>query len=77
MGTKCASLVAEIFLFCYEKDFIMYLCDDKHADSIDAFDTTSRYLDVILNIINVYFRQYCKSNIPFKAPFLLIQKPHS
>ena len=33
----------------------MSLSDDKQADVIDAFDTTSRYLDDILNINNVYF----------------------
>ena len=31
------------------------LSDDKQADVIDAFNTTSRYLDDILNIYNVYF----------------------
>ena len=34
---------------------MMSLSDDKHADIIDAFTTTSRYLDDILNISNVYF----------------------
>ena len=33
----------------------MSLSDDKHADIIDAFNTTSRYLDDVLNINNVYF----------------------
>ena len=33
----------------------MSLSDAKQADVIDAFNTTSRYLDDILNIINVYF----------------------
>ena len=32
----------------------MSLSDDKQADIIDAFNTTSRYLDGILNINNVY-----------------------
>ena len=40
---------------------MLSLSDDKQAD-IDAFNTTSRYLDDILNI-NVY-----KSNILFGAP---------
>ena len=31
------------------------LSDDKQADVIDAFNTTSTYLDDILNINNVYF----------------------
>ena len=55
MGTNCAPLVADLFLFCYERDFMMSLSDDKQADIIDAFNTTSRYLDDILNINNVYF----------------------
>ena len=29
--------------------------DDKQADIIDAFNTTSKYLDNILNIDYVYF----------------------
>ena len=33
----------------------MSLSDDKQADIIDAFNTTSRYLDVISNVNNVYF----------------------
>ena len=55
MGTNCAPLVADLFLFCYERDFMMSLSDDKQADVVDAFNTTSRYLDDILNINNVYF----------------------
>ena len=55
MDTNCAPLFADLFLFCYERDFMMSLSDDKQADVIDAFNTTSRYLDDILNINNVYF----------------------
>ena len=52
MGTNCAPLVADLFLF-HERDFIMSLFDDKHAGVIDTFNTTSRYLGDILNINNV------------------------
>ena len=55
MGANCAPLVADLLLFCYERGFIMSLSDDKQADIIDAFNTTSRYLDDFLNINNVYF----------------------
>ena len=69
MGTNCAPLVADVFLFCYERDFMMSLSGDKQADSIDAFNTTSRYLDDILNINKkCLFWHYGKSNIPFRAP---------
>ena len=55
MGTNCAPLVANLFLFYYERDFIMSLTDDTQSDVIDAFNTISSYLDDNLNINNVYF----------------------
>ena len=57
MGTNCAPLVADLFLFCYERDFMLSLSDNNHADSIEAFNSTSRYLDDLLNIDNPYFEQ--------------------
>ena len=57
MGTNCAPLVADLFLFCYERDFIKSPSRDNQADIIEAFNSTSRYLDDILNIDNIYFDQ--------------------
>ena len=34
---------------------MMSLSDDKQANIIDAFNKTSRYLDDILSITNIYF----------------------
>ena len=55
MGTNCAPLVADLFLFCYERDFMKDLSSDSQADVIKAFNSTSRYLDDLLNIDNPYF----------------------
>ena len=55
MGTNCAPLVADLFLFCYERDFMTSLSDVKQAEIIEAFKSTSRYLDDLLNINNPYF----------------------
>ena len=55
MGTNCAPLVADFFLLGYERDFMMSLSGDELADIIHAFYTTSRYLNDILNINNIYF----------------------
>ena len=55
MGTKCAPLVADLFLFCYERDFMTSLSDDNQADIIEAFNSTSIYLDDLINIDNPYF----------------------
>ena len=49
MGTNCAPLVADLFLFCYERDFLTSLPDVKQAEIIEAFKSTSRYLDDLLN----------------------------
>ena len=53
MGTNCAPLVAGLFLFCYERDFMTSL--SEQAEIIEAFKSTSRYLDDLLNIDNPYF----------------------
>ena len=45
MGTSCAPLVADLFLFCYERDFMLSLSDNNQTGVIEAFNSTSRYLD--------------------------------
>ena len=57
MGTNCAPVVADLFLFCYERDFMLSLSDNNQADIIEAFNSTSRYLDDLLNIDNPCFEQ--------------------
>ena len=70
MGTNCAPLVADLFLFCYERDSMMSLSDDKQADVIDAFNTTSRYLDDILSINNLYFDNMVSQIYLLLSPYL-------
>ena len=55
MGTNCAHHVADLFLFCYERDFMTSLSDDNQADIIKAFNSTSTNLDDLFNIDNPYF----------------------
>ena len=57
MGTNCAPLVADLFLFCYKRDFKKSLSRENQADIIEAFNSTSRYLDDSLDIDNIYFDQ--------------------
>ena len=82
MGTNRAPLVADLFVFCYERDFMMSLSYVKQAESIEAFKSTSRYRDDLLNIDNLYFEgmvnriyppelQLNKANTSYtEAPFL-------
>ena len=39
MGTSFAPFVADLFLFCYERDFILSLSDNSKTDVIEAFLT--------------------------------------
>ena len=55
MGTNCAPLVADLFLFCYERDFMLSLSGDNQSGIIEAFNSTAWYLDDLLNIDNNFF----------------------
>ena len=56
MGTNCAQC-AVLFLFLYEIDFMLSLSDNNQTNIIEAFNSTSRYLDDLHNIDNPYFEQ--------------------
>ena len=53
---------------------MMSLYDDKQADTIDAFNTTPRSLDDILNINNVYFDNMVSQIFPSE---LQLSKAHT
>ena len=55
-GTNCAPLIADLFLYCYERDLMSDLHKSKRHDLIDMFNDTSRYLDYIFTIDNPEFR---------------------
>ena len=57
MGSNCAPLIADLFLFCDERDFMLSLSENNQTDIIEAFNSTSRHLDDLLNIDNPYFEQ--------------------
>ena len=65
-GTICAPLIADLFLFCYERDFMSNLHKSKRYDLIDMFNDTSRYLDDIFTIDNPEFEKHIPDvHIPF------------
>ena len=41
MGTNYAPLVADLFLFCYERAFMMSLSEEKQSEIIEAFSSMS------------------------------------
>ena len=36
MGTNCAPLIADLFLFCYERDFMASLSYNKEAENYSS-----------------------------------------
>ena len=52
MDTNCAPIIADLFLYCYERDFISNLQKSKRFDLIGKFNNTSRYFDDIFTIDN-------------------------
>ena len=74
MGTNCAPVVAALFLFCYERDFMTSLSNDNQADIIEAFDSTFRYLDNLLNIDISYFEGLVNQIYP---PELILNKANT
>ena len=49
--------VVQSFGVGYERDFMKYLSRENQADIIEAFNSTSRYLDDLLKNDNIYFDQ--------------------
>ena len=49
-------LIADLFLFCYEGDFMLSLSHENQAN-IEAFHSKSQYLDELLNTDKEYFEQ--------------------
>ena len=64
MGTNCAPLIVDLFLFRHERDFMASLSYDKEAEIIHAFNSSSRYLDDLLNIDSPDFEDMVRRIYP-------------
>ena len=80
MDTNCAPLVADLFLFCYERDFMLSLSEDNQSGVIEAFNFTSRYLDDLLNIDSNFYdsvdNRIYHSELQFIRPTCQMSRPH-
>ena len=50
------SLVAGLFLFCYEGDLMLSLSDNNQDDVFGVLNSVLKYLHDLLNIDNIYFK---------------------
>jgi hypothetical protein len=58
MGTNCAPLLADLFLYSYESEFLQKLVKDKKMHEARAFNFTYRYIDDVLSINNSRFAKF-------------------
>ena len=64
MGTNCAPLLADLFLYLYEADCIQKLLHEKEKSLAVAFNSTFRYINDVLSINNYQFHFYVDSIYP-------------
>jgi hypothetical protein len=55
MGTNCAPLLADLFVYSYESAFLQKLVKDKKIHEASTFNFTYRYIDDVLSINNPRF----------------------
>ena len=58
MGTNFAPLLADLFLYSYESEFLQKLVKDKKIHEARAFNFTYRYIDDVLSINNSRFAEF-------------------
>ena len=75
MGTTSGPLVADLFLICFESNFMTSLSDGNQADIIEASNSTSRYFDNLLNIDNPYFEVTKFIHLCYNCLKLILQIP--
>ena len=58
MGTDCARLLADIFLYSFEAEFIQSLLSTGKQKLTSQFNFPYRYIDDVLSIKNPDFENY-------------------
>ena len=58
MGTNCVPLLADLFLYSYESEFLQKLVKDKKIHEARACNFTYRYIDDVLSINNSRFAEF-------------------
>ena len=72
MGTNCSPLIADLFLFRYERDFMSNVQISQRYDLIDMLNDTSRYLEDIFTIDNPEFYKYIPDIYPTELQLNII-----
>ena len=58
MGTNCAPLLADLFLYSYEAEFVQNFIKNGQKKLAQSFNFTFRYIDDVLSLSNPKFGDY-------------------
>ena len=64
MGTNCVPLLADLFFYSYEAEFIQALLSTRRKQLASRFNFTYRYIDDVLSINNPEFENYLGQMYP-------------
>ena len=71
MGTNCAPLLADIFLYSYEAEFIQSVLSAGKKHLASQFNFTYRYIDGELSINNPDFENYHGQMYPTELDIII------
>jgi len=66
IGTNCVSLLADLFLYSYETDFIQELLKKNEKKLARSFNFTFRYIDDVLSLNNSMFGNFVDRIYPIE-----------
>ena len=66
MGTNCAPLLADVFLYSYETDFVQGLLKKNEKKPARSFNFTYRYIDDVLSLNNSRFSDFIDRIYPIE-----------
>ena len=64
MGTNCAALLADLFLYSYENEFLHNMIISGHRRLTRSFNLCYRYIDYLIVFNNKKFLDYLKEIYP-------------
>ena len=74
MGTNCAPLLADLFLYCYENEFLDKLIKEGKRKLARKFNLSYRYIDDVISFSNKRFKEFISHIYLKNSQFL---KPHN
>ena len=75
MGTNCAPLLADMFLYSYEAEFIQNILKSGEKKLAKQFNLTFRYIDDVLSLNNSKFSDSIDLTYPNELEVKIPQNP--